>query len=137
MLHGGKSLDERLNQRRYLPVSMASRENERDNEDLDQLSDIYSVLRQDAKAIVLDLKGGVVMWREAAAGAAASSGFILILILTAFRFYPPGDSIEGWAYVIGSTLVGVAMAFISVVGFRKYFLLKKKYSSLFERAEKL
>jgi uncharacterized BrkB/YihY/UPF0761 family membrane protein len=106
------------------------------NDELDKLSDVYAILRQDAKAIILDLKGGVVMWREAAAGAAASTGFVLILILTAFRFYPP-VSIEGWAYVIGSAAVAVVMAIISGIGFRKYFQLKKKYSPLFERAEKL
>jgi hypothetical protein len=108
-----------------------------EEKELDELSDIYSVLKQDAKVIISDLKGGVTMWREAAAGSAASSGFIIILILTAFRFYPPDSSIEGWAYVIGSACVGVIMAFISAFGFRKYFQLKKKYTSLFERARKL
>jgi len=116
---------------------MESGGKEKEDEELDQLSDIYSVLREDAKTIILDLEGGVAMWRESAAGAAASAGFVLILILTAFRFYPPGNSIEGWVYVIGSALVGVAMALISVVGFRKYFQLRKKYSSLFQKAEKL
>ena len=109
---------------------------EREDE-LEQLSEVYSVLRQDAKSIITDLKGGVTMWREAASGAAATVGFIIILILTDFRFYPPGNSIEGWAYVIGSGIVAAIMAAISGIGFRKYFQLKKKYSSLFERVEKM
>ena len=116
---------------------MVGRQNEEDNEELDQLSDVYSVLSQDAKTIISDLEGGVVMWREASAGSAASAGLILILILTAFRFYPPGSSIEGWLYVIGSSVIGALMAFFSAFGFRKYFQLKRKYSSLFERAKKL
>jgi uncharacterized BrkB/YihY/UPF0761 family membrane protein len=109
---------------------------EKDDEQLDQLSDVYSILKQDAKAIIYDLKGGIVMWREAAAGSATSAGFIVILILTAFRFYPP-NSIEGWTYVIGAGVLAVVMAVISVIGFRRYFQLRKKYAPLFERASKL
>jgi|SRR5579862_9168608 len=109
---------------------------ENEDKEINDLSDIYSALRHDAKAIIYDLKGGVVMWREAAAGAAASTGFILILILTAFRFYPP-NSIEGWAYVTGAGIVALIMAFISASGFRKYFKLKRKYDPLFQKAEKL
>lgn len=107
-----------------------------DDEELGKLSDVYTVLTRDAKAIILDLKGGVVMWREAAAGAAASTGFILILILTAFRFYPP-NSLEGWGYVLGAGVVAVIMAFLSLNGFRRYFQLKKKYGPLIAKAEKL
>ena len=107
------------------------------DEDVEELSEVYSTLKQDAKSIISDLKGGVLMWREAAAGAASTSGFVLILILTALRYYPPGTSLEGWVYVIGSAVVGVIMAGISVAGFRKYFHLRKKYARLFERAEKL
>ena len=109
---------------------------ENDAEELDKLSDVYSVLTKDAKSIIFDLKGGVAMWREAAAGAAASAGFIVILILTAFRFYPP-SSIEGWAYILGAGALAVIMAVISAFGFRKYFVLSKKYRPLFQKAEKL
>jgi hypothetical protein len=141
MSREGESLDERLYPRVFLRVFMADSKTEREEDaeekELDQLSDIYSVLRQDAKTIILDLKGGVTMWREAAAGSAASAGFIFILILTAFRYYPPENSIEGWAYIIGSALVAVVMAVISGIGFRKYFALKKKYTPLFEKAEKM
>jgi hypothetical protein len=51
-----------------------------DDDELKQLQDIYSELRSDAKQIVIDLEGGVAMWREAAAGAFASAGFIVILV---------------------------------------------------------
>jgi hypothetical protein len=135
MLDERNCLDERLNQGRVVVFFMPEMKD--DDKDIDNLSDIYSVLKQDAKAIIYDLKGGVVMWREAAAGAAASAGFILILILTAFRFYPPGNSLGGWAYILGSAAVCVIMAAISAVGFRRYFQLRKKYAPLFERAKKL
>ena len=118
-------------------VEASSMADEDDERELNQLSDVYSVLKQDAKSIIRDLEGGVVMWREAAAGAAASAGFILILILTAFRYYPPGSSIEGWTYILGAAILAAVMAGISVNGFRKYFQLKKKYSPLFQKARKL
>jgi len=125
----------RDNQTRIL---MSSKNPEKhDEEEERELADIYSILKQDAKSIIFDLKGGVTMWREAAAGAAASTGFILIFILNAFRYTPPGSSLEGWAYIIGSGIVAVVMAIFSVIGFRRYFHLKRKYKSLFERAEKL
>ena len=108
-----------------------------DDQEVNDLSEIYSTLRQDAKAIIFDLKGGIVMWREAAAGAATSAGFILILILTTFHYSSPGNSLEGWAYILGSAAVAVVMAIISGKGFRKYFQLRKKYAPLFERASKL
>jgi len=117
--------------------STKHRDDDEGETELNQLSDVYSVLKRDAKVIIFDLKGGVMMWREAASSAAATVGFIVILILTSFRFYPPGNSIEGWAYIIGSGIVAVIMAVISAIGFRKYYQLKKKYSSLFERAKNL
>jgi hypothetical protein len=113
-----------------------SQNKDNDEEELDSLSDIYSVLTKDAKTIILDLKGGVAMWREAAAGAAASAGFIVILILTAFRFYSP-SSLEGWTYIVVAGILAVVMAIISGAGFRKYSILKKKYGPLFQKAEKL
>ena len=76
------------------------------------------------------------MWREAAGGAAASAGFILILILTTFHYSPPGNSLEGWAYVVGSAIVALIMSVISAIGFRKYFQLRRKYAPLFEKAKK-
>ena len=100
------------------------------------LSDIYSTLRNDAKEIVSDLKGGVVMWREAAGGAAASTGFIIIFILSAFHYNPP-SGVEGWAYVIGAGIVAVVLAVTSALGFRRYFQLSRKYKPLFERAARL
>jgi uncharacterized BrkB/YihY/UPF0761 family membrane protein len=115
---------------------MARPETENDGEELNKLSDVYTVLTTDAKEIIRDLKGGVLMWREAAAGAAASAGFIIILILTAFRYYPP-SSIDGWVYVIGAGILAVVMALISANGFRKYFMLEKKYASLFRKADEL
>ncbi len=106
-----------------------------DEKEVNDLGEIYSTLRQDAKAIIYDLKGGVVMWREAASGSAACAGFILILVLTFFRYTPPGTSIEGWAYVIAASALAVMMAVISAIGFRRYFVLRKKYAPLFRKSK--
>lgn len=108
-----------------------------DDQEVNDLSEIYSTLRQDAKTIVGDLKGGIVMWREAAAGAATSVGFILIILLTFFHYTPPGTSIEGWAIVSLDLATAAIMSVISAKGFLKYNRLRKKYEPLFERAEKL
>ena len=111
-------------------------ENSDDEREVKELSEIYDVLRNDAKEIVHDLQGGVTMWREAASGAAASAGFITILVLTAFHYgMLGGEGFEFWAYVIMASAVAVVMGFISVVGFRKYFQLKKRYAGLFRRAQ--
>ena len=56
-----------------------SMEKKNDEDDLLELADIYSVLKSDAKTIVADLQGGVTMWREAAAGAIASAGFVILI----------------------------------------------------------
>jgi len=107
-----------------------------DEKEVNELSEIYDVLKRDAKEIVSDLEGGVAMWREAAGGAAASAGFIIILILTAFHYGMFGG-VEFWAYVLGAGAVAVVMVAISAFGFRKYFLLRRRYASLFGKAKKL
>ena len=107
------------------------------NGEIENLSEIYDSLRQDAKAIILDLEGGVRMWREAAYGSASIVGFIIILILTAAKFGPAPDTPEGLGYLIAASITAIAMALISARGFRRYFQLKKKYAPLFARAEKM
>jgi hypothetical protein len=112
--------------------------NSDDETELKELSEIYDLLRSDAKEIVADLQGGVTMWREAAGGATASAGFIVILILTAFHYGMfGGGGFEFWAYVLAAGVVAVAMGATSVFGFRKYFLLRKRYADLFRKAQKL
>ena len=109
----------------------------KDDEELDKLTDIYTLLRNDAKSIITDLRGGVRMWREAAGASASSAGFIFLLVLTSYRIHSPGNSFEAWAFIIGATIVGFIMLGISLLGFRKYFQLSKKYAPLFDRAERL
>lgn len=116
-----------------------SKKNDDEDDKLDELSDIYNVLKSDAKTIVDDLHSGVAMWREASAGAVASTGFLVILILFYLRF---SWSLEPlvlvrWLTVALWLVMAVIMAYIGTAGFAKYFKLRKKYSNLFEKAKKL
>ena len=111
-------------------------ENSVDEKEVKELSEIYDVLRTDAKQIIADLHGGVVMWREAAAGSLTTALFIVIIMLTAVHYNQyTGSQLLG--YLAGTGIIAVVMGVLSVVGFRKYFQLRKRYAALFSRAKKL
>ena len=107
-----------------------------DDRDLNSLSDIYSILKGDAKHIVRDLEKGVVMWREAAAANVAAAGFLLILAQTGYRFFSMTTG-EGLAIVIAELALAAFLFALAGHGFRKYFKLRKKYAGLFEKAKSL
>jgi hypothetical protein len=113
-------------------------ENLDDEKEVKELSEIYEVLKNDAREIILDLEGGVTMWREAAAGALASAGFIVILIqtflVTAASQEPAWESTLTLGFMAA---VGIIMSAIAAWGFRRYFQLRRKYADLFRRAEHL
>lgn len=109
-----------------------------DESEVKDLSEIYELLKGDAKEIVLDLRGGVTMWREAAAGALASAGFIAMLILTFLD--TAASKMPAWestAIVGFYAAVGVMMSAIAVWGLRRYFQLRRRYAGLFQRAQRL
>ena len=115
---------------------------EDDSEVLKQLSDIYEELRGDAKQIVVDLEGGVAMWREASAGAFASAMFLVILALT-FAHGSAGNPLDFWGsigltiFVALAAILAVAMTAFGAFGFRRYYLLKRRYAGLFAKVAKL
>ena len=100
-----------------------------------ELSEIYDVLRSDAKTIVDDLRGGVTMWREAAGANVAAGGFIIILALTTFHYGPPG--IEGTILITAQAILALVLIGFAAFGFRKYLQLTRRYQGLFERVRKL
>lgn len=106
-----------------------------DDVEVAKLTEIYDVLRSDAKQIVADLRGGVVMWREAAGANVAVAGFVLVLALTSINYGPGG--VEGIAIRLAYLVVAAVSVYYAVVGFRKYFQLTRRYQGLFERAKKL
>jgi len=106
-----------------------------DESEVAQLAEIYDLLRDDARTIVSDLKGGVKMWREAAGANVAAAGFILILALTTWHYGPSGP--EGTVLIGAQLVLAVVMMGFAVFGFRKYFALVRRYQGLFKRAEQL
>jgi hypothetical protein len=106
-----------------------------DDAEIRELSEIYNDLRNDAKSIVMDLRGGVTMWREAAGANVASAGFILILALTTWHYGPSG--LEGTILIVAQLVLAAVLLGFAVFGFRKYFRLVRKYQGLFKKAEQL
>jgi hypothetical protein len=113
-----------------------------DEAELKALSDIYDVLKGDARQIVADLQDGVMMWREAAAGALASAGFLVILALT-YIHGGAGNPLDFWgaagltAFEALASGLAAMMGAIGVIGLWRYFKLRKKYAPLFAKAAKL
>ncbi len=106
-------------------------------EELGSLSDIYDALKQDAKAIITDLRGGVTMWREAAAANLAAAGFLFILALTTYERLGGVGLSEGTAVIAAQVVLAIVLIGFAIIGFRRYFQLRRKYAGLFERAKKL
>jgi len=127
-----KRVDESLNvSDGHLSNELAS-----DDQNLGNLSEIYDDLRMDAKRIVIDLEGGVRMWREAAGANLAVAGFVLILALTSYRLYSP-LTFETTTYIVAEIVLAVVMLGLGFFGLRRYFQLQRRYKGLFERAKHL
>ncbi len=109
--------------------------NSDDEKEVKELSEIYDTLRSDAKQIIHDLKGGVMMWREAAAANVAIAGFVAVLAITSITYGPGG--LEGYAIRFAWIIVGAVSMYYAVSGFTKYFRLRKRYAELFAKARKL
>ena len=106
-----------------------------DETEVAELSEIYGVLRDDAKTIVNDLRGGVAMWREAAGANVATAGFLLILALTTWHYGPSG--MEGTVLMGAQLVLAAVMLGFAAFGFRRYFHLARKYQGLFKKVEQL
>ena len=106
-------------------------------EEIGSLSDIYDVLRKNAKTIVHDLHGGVRMWREAAGANLAAAGFLLIVALTTYQRLGGLGLTEGGIILAAQLVLAAVLMGFAVVGFRWFSQLRRKYAGLFDRAEKL
>ena len=106
-------------------------------EELGSLSDIYDVLRQDAKTIVADLRGGVMMWREVAGANLAAAGFLLILALTTYERFGAAGLGEATILIAAQVVLAFVLVGLAFVGLRRYLQLMRKYAGLFNRAKKL
>ena len=106
-------------------------------EELGSLSEIYDVLRQDARTIVHDLQGGVRMWREAAGANLAAAGFLLIVALTTYERLGGLELNEGGIILAAQLVLAAVLIGFAIVGLRRWSQLRRKYAGLFDRAEKL
>ncbi|HEY6282689.1 MAG TPA: hypothetical protein VIW22_02055 [Nitrososphaerales archaeon] len=109
--------------------------NSDDEKEVKELSEIYDTLRSDAKQIIHDLKGGVMMWREAASANVAIAGFVAVWAITSITYGPGG--LEGYAFGFAWIIVVAVSTYYAVSGFKKYFRLRKRYAELFAKARKL
>ena len=75
------------------------------------------------------------MWREAAGANVAVAGFVIVLMLSTVTFGPVGT--EGLILRLAYLAVAIVSIYYAVIGFRKYFQLRRRYSGLFARAKKL
>ena len=124
-----------------------------DEPEIAELSQVYVMLRRDAKGMLYDLLDGVSLWRSTSRilFGLATVAFILGLLFLwgasraiHLTIAAPGFLNELNSFFNDLLLIGVFMLGLGVVtllsGVRyrqKYYLLRRKYSELFETAKKL
>jgi hypothetical protein len=136
-----------------IDVDVVMAEKPVDEPEIAELSEVYGMLKRDAKDLLYDLLDGVTLWRSTArilfgvAIIAFILGLLFLwgasravhLIITA-----PGFLIELTSFFNDLALIGVFMLGLAAVTTlagvryrRKYFSLRKKYSELYETAKRL
>jgi hypothetical protein len=105
-------------------------------DEIEELSEVYDVLRQDAKSLIVDLKDGVSMWRLAGRLLLYLSiiGFFLAY-LNVFPSSPPG--LWKTLALLAALGLGIFGAAAAIWTERRYSMLKRKYDALFRAAGKM
>jgi hypothetical protein len=102
----------------------------------EEISQVYSLLKKDAKLLIGDLNEGVSLWRS----------FSNILVLVSFLGFWlayiavfPSVLVHGYTIValLSALAIGVTCAVGSLLGRRKYNRLRTKYEELFQAAKRL
>lgn len=109
---------------------------EQSSNEIADLSQLYTLLQQDAKLLVTDLRDGVSMWNS------AGRLMVYLSLLGFFLAYLnqfPQTPLGVWKAVglISALALGVAGAIGYFFTHRKYSKLVRKYRELFRLAEKL
>ncbi len=111
---------------------------------IDDLREVYELLKTDASDLLNDLLRGVTMWGTTATIALflTIAWIILAVVVTVFgRPYghPPNDVSSSTVLVALylSVIFAVISASVCAYLFSRFFSLKKKYSRLYRIAEKL
>jgi ABC-type multidrug transport system fused ATPase/permease subunit len=117
-----------------------SMETEINKEMLSDLSEVYRVLKQDAKDMLFDLLEGVSLWRSTARVMLFFSAVSLLIGIIAVWGVTTST---GWGAIFLGLLaiflfgLAIATAFFGIRYRRKYRNLREKYSDLYESASKL
>jgi len=109
---------------------------EPDDEEIQEISEVYDILRRDAKLLLTDFKEGVSMWNTTS---------ILMLYLAVLGIFLASAAAFPRILVAPNPLVtiiafgalGIASAIGSILTRHKYRKLKTKYTKLFEIASRL
>jgi hypothetical protein len=134
-------------------VGVVMAEKPTDAPEIAELSEVYGMLKRDAKDMLHDLLDGVTLWRSTARilfGIAVIAFILGLLFLwSATRAIhlvvaAPGFLNELTSFFNDLSLIGVFMLGLGAVTTlagahyrRKYYSLRRKYSELFETAKKL
>lgn len=117
-----------------------SGETEIDKEKLSDLSEVYRILKQDAKDMLFDLLDGVSLWRSTARVMFFFSGLSFLIGMIAVCGATTSTGLGGiFLGLLAIFLFGLALvtAFFGIRYHRKYRNLHEKYSELYESANKL
>ncbi len=134
-------------------VAVVMAEKPIDVSEIAELSEVYGMLKRDAKDMLYDLLDGVTLWRSTAR---ILFGIAIIAFILGLLFLwgasraihliiaAPGFLNELTSFFTDLALIGVFMlglgAVTTLAGVhyrRKYYSLRKKYSELYETAKKL
>ena len=102
------------------------------------LTEVYEIIKHDAKLLVSDLLEGISMWRQAAflMVVLAVLGFYLAII----ALYPNIPSslsfISHMIQAFSALVLGIFTSGAALYYVRRYFHLKKKYNALYEAAKR-
>ena len=103
--------------------------------EIGELSEVYRMLKRDAKDMLYDLLEGVKLWRSTAR---ILFGIAIIAFILGLLFLW-GHSFHADFGLIGVFMLGLgAVTTFAAVRYRtKYYSLRKKYSELYELAKKI
>lgn len=110
--------------------------NLRDEDEPEELSQVYEILRKDLKMLIDDLYNGVSMWKTTSIMTTYLGGIgFLLAFITAYPQTLPLTST--YVAITGAVGLGGAALIHTAYTFRRYKQLRKKYSRLFEIASSL
>lgn len=111
-------------------------EGDDDEDEIEDLSIVYGILRKDMKLMITDLNNGVSMWKM---GSILMACLAVLGFFLAWVFINPRVLEVPLIYIssLAGVVVGLASSLGTAITYRKYKSLRRKYSRLFEIVSKL